>query len=314
LKYVDTGSEGLILVKSAENATDNKGSINVGQAEESNKVAAPALTEEHGAHPSSSIVKLESSSSLKSSFAANGKRLSFLFEERETARRFSGFGVATAWQPNPIALWILGPSAVGKSTQAKTRAKDFGIPFKDGVPDAVLIDGEFFRDAHQSYREWAQTDDWKAAYPALKSRINKEKMTMLQDAKNQRVHLIIPQTCSDIASCLYEVKNLTDAGYMSHVIAIQAPKEEVGRRGMLRAQADGKVYDPSHFERSVAALDPIIEASNGRFVHLFVSERPGPPNACFDVRVTSEGWCGKATRVRVADGHAATRAQALAPY
>merc|ERR1719148_269392 len=102
---------------------------------------------------------------------------------------------------------------------------------------------------------------------------------MLHDAKVQKMHLIIPQTCLDLESCLDEVRQLTEAGYTNHVIAIQAPKEEVERRGTIRAQGDGKVYDPSHFDRSIAALEPMIAAANGCMLHLYVTERPGGPSA-----------------------------------
>lgn len=220
--------------------------------------------------------------------------ISFSLDEQQQARRDAGLGMATERQVKPIALWILGPSAVGKSTLAKNKASDFGIPSKDGAPDAVHVDGQFFRDAHALYQEWTKTEDWKAAYPALKSRINEEKQQMLLDAINHKVHLIIPQTCMDLESCLYEVQRLTDAGYVNNVIAIQAPKEEVARRGRSRAEADGKVYNPMQFDKSVAALQPMIEESNGRFVHLYVSEKPEGPSTGFDVTVTSEGWCGKA--------------------
>lgn len=32
--------------------------------------------------------------------------------------------------------------------------------------DAVIVDGEFMRDAHGVWKQWIETDDWRSAYPA----------------------------------------------------------------------------------------------------------------------------------------------------
>merc|ERR1712100_234072 len=137
-------------------------------------------------------------------------------------------------------------------------------------------------------------DDWKSAYPALKSRINKEKAEMLKHARELRKHLLIPQTCLDLPSCLDEVRQLSDAGYVNHVIAIYAPREEVARRGTKRAAADGKVYNPNEFDRAISAIDPMLETCNGRFQKLHVKEDQRGDTITFVVTVTGEGYCGKA--------------------
>lgn len=225
-------------------------------------------------------------------------RKSFLPEERHNARSLARFSTASEGWQRPVALWIVGPSAVGKTMQSSLRAKHFGIRDCDDEfgcvgPDAVVVDGEFFRDTHEAYQAWTQTDDWEAAYPAVKSRINREKKDMLNHAEELKKHLIIPQTCLDLPSCLDEVRQLTDGGYVNHVIAITAPREEVARRGTRRAMADGKVYNSNEFDRAVVAIEPMLKACNGCFQRVYVKEKLEGDKVTFEVTVTEEGFCGK---------------------
>lgn len=228
------------------------------------------------------------------SVTSRNRARSFLEEERDTARYAARFCRASGGWENPVALWILGPSAVGKSTQSNLRAKNFGIPDLADGPDAVIVDGEFFRETHQAYQAWTQTEDWKAAYPAVKSHINQEKAVMLKEARKAKKHLIIPQTCLDLRSCLDEVQDLTEGGYINHVLVITAPREEVARRGAERAARDKKVYNPTEFDKAIAGIEPMLQKCNGRYQKLYVKEELQGNGATFVVTDAGEGYCGGA--------------------
>lgn len=78
--------------------------------------------------------------------------------------------------------------------------------------------------------------------------------------------------------CFCFVRN--SQGYVNHVVAVLAPKDQVSRRGRLREREEGKRYAPWEFDRSVAAICPIVRACNGRYEVLRVVEPPGlPPDA-----------------------------------
>lgn len=172
-----------------------------------------------------------------------------------------------------MALWIVGPSAVGKTTLSAELAPAFGISMRlAGVPDAVLVDGEFFRDAHAAYKKWAKSPEWAQAYPAMKPLINDEKDGMLKSAARERRHLVIPHTCLDLDRCLADVRHLQGAGYQNHVLAVVAPREEVARRGQERAKLSGKRYAASEYPRSIAAIRPMIAAANGRYQLVLATE------------------------------------------
>lgn len=206
--------------------------------------------------------------------------------ERRAAWALAGFDVASSGHARPIALWIIGPSAVGKSTLAFDVAADFGIPAcalsaqGDGAggasgstaraPDGVLVDGESFREAWGAYQEWAKSPDWVRAYPSLKQAINRAKTQMLREAARQRKHLIMPHTCMDLGDCISTIGELTDAGYMNHVLAVAAPRNEVADRGKSREEKVHKRYAPGEFEHSIAAFGPMIAAANGRYEVVFL--------------------------------------------
>lgn len=192
--------------------------------------------------------------------------------EREVAWNLSNMHRATTRTDRPIALWVLGPSSVGKSTLIARIGPKFGIPRLRDDPhcqredlDAVVIDGEFMRDAHGVWKAWTNTSDWKSAYPALKHLINKEKDMLISWATKQRKNLIIPQTMLNLKKGLKRLKLLTDEGYINHVVGIVAPKVECQERGRKRERKTGKKYSPEEFSLSIDAIPEIINEANGRY-------------------------------------------------
>eukprot|EP00419_Tripos_fusus_P051446 CAMPEP_0172815138 /NCGR_PEP_ID=MMETSP1075-20121228/11602_1 /TAXON_ID=2916 /ORGANISM="Ceratium fusus, Strain PA161109" /LENGTH=568 /DNA_ID=CAMNT_0013654969 /DNA_START=25 /DNA_END=1728 /DNA_ORIENTATION=- len=222
--------------------------------------------------------------------------------ERQAAWRQANFYCATPRRERPVALWILGPSSVGKSTLTAKLAGDLGIPpaaveaqAEGGDQrcqlDAVLVDGEFMREAHGLWQRWVKTPDWRSAYPALKSLINKEKDAMCTEAALQRKHLVIPQTMLNLEKGLTEIEELTWSGYTNNVLAIVAPLEDCQRRGRRREVATGKRYEPREFEQSISAIVPMTERCNGRFKAVLAVE-VNDSDSELSARHLQSGDCG----------------------
>lgn len=206
-------------------------------------------------------------------------------DERRLAWQNSNFFDADGRQEQPIALWILGPSSVGKSTIFAQAASHFGIPLKGDTPieleddrrklNAVMVDGEFMRDSSSVWKEWTKTPHWRSAYPAFKSTINEEKDIMCAEAVRQRKHLVIPHTAVNVHKALREMSKLSTGGYINHVLAVLAPLEDCERRGRVRERSTGKRYEPAEYSLSVDAIWPLIASCNGRFAIVRVWETPG---------------------------------------
>mmetsp|Transcript_37420 Transcript_37420/g.79368 ORF Transcript_37420/g.79368 Transcript_37420/m.79368 type:complete len:338 (+) Transcript_37420:369-1382(+) len=242
---------------------------------------------------------------------ANAASATLSDAEKKEAWRLSGYEVAKSGHSRPIALWIVGPSAVGKSTLAHDIASSFGIGTlntevqesseSDAEPspnyDAVFVDGEFFREVWSLYSEWAKSSDWASAYPTLKKTINKAKKEMLSEASRERKHLIMPHTCLDLGDCIKTASDLEAAGYINHVLAVSAPREEVAERGRERERKTGKRYAPGEFDHSVAAFGPMIAACNGRYEVLYLTKGdngdvPSGPKRKLQRELVASGDCG----------------------
>jgi len=204
-------------------------------------------------------------------------------DERSRAWRLAGYGTASDGHQAPVALWLIGPSAVGKSTLASAVAVDFGISQRScegdngespayGL-DAVAVDGVYFRDVHAGYQEWVTSSEWWTAYPTYKPVINEEKQALLRAAAGRRQHLVIPHTCLNLKKCVSIMNNLKDQGYTNHVLAVYGPKGEVARRGVARERREGKRYACSEYESSIAAFGPLVKLCNGRYRVVRVREQ-----------------------------------------
>ncbi|CAJ1382999.1 unnamed protein product [Effrenium voratum] len=219
-------------------------------------------------------------------------------EERRQAWQNANFFDATE-QAQPLALWILGPSSVGKSTITVDAAPMYSIPRcptsddRRRQLDAVTIDGEFMRDAHGLWKEWVQTDDWRSAYPALKAVINKEKDGMCLEAVRRRKNLIIPQTALKLPKAMSEMEDMMKSGYTVHVLAVVAPLAECQRRGRKREQQTGKRYQPSEFQKSIDAIPALVAISNGKYAIVRALEREGASHG-MDFELLREGYGGAA--------------------
>jgi chloramphenicol 3-O-phosphotransferase len=189
------------------------------------------------------------------------------FVEEERIRAYEAAGFMRA-QPsdNPQAVWLIGPSASGKSTLAPISAEWVGI-VEEGF---VEVDGEYFRDSHGGYqdalRKGAQLGCvWWGAYTGIRENVNIEKQEMLQRAADQRKHLVIPSTCLRKSQCVDVAEMLLERGYTLHIVGIYGEKEEITRRGRNRAMKKGKRYNPNEFGLALRMFGPMLRRCNGRY-------------------------------------------------
>jgi len=200
---------------------------------------------------------------------------------------------------------LMGSSAVGKSTASRTLMEEYGIHnVEDGhggmVADAVQIDGEIFRRVHKGFQDIVQAGlmqsppciwrgAWKKTQARTQSKVYKKKVykTALEAKKN----LIIPSPCaSDIEGCLKRMKELKEAGYTNHVVAIYARDKLVEERGRSRADFDGKMY-VSVKDDAVYAFAPMIVMANGNWqlVNNTGTPQTGPSGKGLDLDMLSDG-------------------------
>lgn len=200
----------------------------------------------------------------------------FTEEERRTAYRSCGFEAAKSSAGQPQAVWLIGPSASGKSTLAPLVTAWVGIT-EEGY---VTVDGEPFRDNHMGYQEALHEGKqrgcvWWGAYVNIRENVNKEKQRMLQAAVEESKHMVIPSTCLRQSQCVEVARMLLDNGYLIHIVGMYGSKEEIVARGQKRAKERGKRYDAREFGLALKQFRPMLELCNGTYRMICTTSRPG---------------------------------------
>jgi len=202
----------------------------------------------------------------------------FTFAEQQEAYDACGFNKARS-SSKPQAIWLMGPSAVGKSTLAPKVAAWTGIEEND----YVLVDGEPFRDAHSGYQSALQEGNqlgciWWGAYVGIRENVNIEKQDMLSAASEASKHLVIPSTCLRRSQCVDVAEMLLEKGYTVHIVAIHGDRAEINKRGSKRAALKGKRFDPREFGQALVQIRPMLELCNGSWMLFWnTGENPHVP-------------------------------------
>lgn len=204
---------------------------------------------------------------------------------REEAWRRCNFYSAIQGLQRPSALWIVGPSAAGKSTVARSRARELGLDEHGWV----LIDGEMFREEHPGFVAARRDGNakgcvWWGAYSQLKGMFNEEKDRLMATSIQRRQNLVIPHTCLDLESCLGVIRNLKAHGYVCHVLGVYGDRQELMARGRRRAMEQGKRYEPREYELSMQAMEPMMAEANGSCQWFYNKTKPQP------VMALAAGW------------------------
>jgi len=191
--------------------------------------------------------------------------LSQPFTEQEKERIYSQVGLTRAEHvpesARPKALWIFGPPAAGKSTlAAEAAAERFGQAM-----NAVSVDGNEIRDAHDGFRRVAEHGFdhhvlHKDAWDALKETgcVEGLKKSILKKAIANRQNIVLPDCALKPERIKDMLKSLQDAGYEMHAICLWAPQEEAERRGRLRSVKTGKAYNPKFHQPSCEGTLEVI--------------------------------------------------------
>lgn len=218
------------------------------------------------------------------------ERLRAPFEASELERGFAraALTAATPAAPgrSPIAVWLVGPAAAGKSTVGGHFALELGVPARTDAlgfePDAVQVDGELLRLEHSGYQAvvqdgFARGCVWREAYPAIREQLRSGKDNLLQQAVRRRQHVVIPHTCQRLErDCLGMLRALKRAGYVNHVVTVEGDRAEIQQRGEQRAQALGKRYAPEEYEQSLRSFEPMIREANGQVIRVWNTGADAP--------------------------------------
>ena len=173
----------------------------------------------------------------------------------------------------PCALWVFGPSAVGKSALGSAKANElFGCEQK-----AVIIDGACFRTHHAGWQAVAlhglehgclHADAWpifkdagrKKHHEASKAEGKAEaaangwsgqlKRQLLHEALRDRQHVMIPDCANHPDRLQAMIEEVKAAGYAMHALCLWAPLGVTRRRGEQRAVREGKAWAAKEYSKS----------------------------------------------------------------
>jgi len=190
----------------------------------------------------------------------------FREHELKNAYEMSGFYKAESHE-KPAAIWLIGPSACGKSTRAPELAEICGM----SEDDYVTVDGDAFRDAHEGYQKAVEDGHqhgcvfW-GAYVGIRETINEEKQVMLDKAMQERKNMIIPSTCLRRSQCIDVAKMLRSNGYAIHIAGVYGDKATIIARGRKRSAARGKRYEPREFEVALTRFAPMLRLCTAKWI------------------------------------------------
>jgi hypothetical protein len=191
-------------------------------------------------------------------------------EEEKASFTNAGLLPAIEVQQQPKAIWVLGPSAAGKSHIVGVLDDDANFT------RPIYVDGDYFRNVHQGYQAavWnghhQETDGkrdpciWKAAWETVKPFRGPWRTKLWESALEAKRNIYVIDVCSNYRTCISKMERLKGAGYTNDVWAVVVTESQSNRRGSNRAVLTGKRFGPT-FSLSMSALIPLIETSNGNY-------------------------------------------------
>mmetsp|Transcript_2311 Transcript_2311/g.4828 ORF Transcript_2311/g.4828 Transcript_2311/m.4828 type:complete len:1317 (-) Transcript_2311:48-3998(-) len=189
------------------------------------------------------------------------------FQRAAVEARLRGPGAAES-KVKPKALYIVAPSAGGKTHVMQKLAGSFGIQLQQ----AVSIDSAVFRDCHPQYRALinngrANHGLWYRAWPAAKGVLSKAKSRLQKEAMANKQDMLISDTGHDAGKLLKSIEDLKAQGYNVSLCGIFADPQEILARGLARELDDGKRYNRSleKLMQTFNVFAPAVQAVNGQF-------------------------------------------------
>ncbi|CAE8693364.1 unnamed protein product, partial [Polarella glacialis] len=157
-------------------------------------------------------------------------------------------------QHDAQALFVLGPSAAGKSHALRNGSVEF-------PRGALTLDGGFIRsvstswskalDIAKSKRLGGLTNYFKDYF---KAPMDKVKNQVVDEAIRSRANVVIPDTASDFKATTAMVSKLLAAGYSLRFMAVFADKEVCESRGSSRESEEGKKFSSKNWQPSVQSI------------------------------------------------------------
>ena len=180
----------------------------------------------------------------------------FTESERKQVFEVSRLLLADAGHSTPKALFVCGPSGVGKSSITARAVREL----MGSEMNAVLIDGALFREYHGGWTcvraDGLQRDPpaiHKEAWDTFKRTKVSERLKndMFEKALGNRQHLVIPDCATNIEKVRKRIVTLREAGYEVHLIALYAPEDLVTERGVARSVKEGKAFSTRGYQDSL---------------------------------------------------------------
>jgi hypothetical protein len=187
-------------------------------------------------------------------------QLTQTFTEEEVQRCYGRANKLTAPKglERPRALWIFGPSAVGKSfLTARKAAELFGA-----LENAVQIDGSEFRLVHAGFQAVAAHGQSQCvlhadAWPKFKSTALEDssdrptlKKRLLKETLADRQNVVIPDCANNPKKLQAYIELVRSAGYEMHAVCLWAPLSVTRGRGEGRSVREGKLWNPKDYDTS----------------------------------------------------------------
>jgi len=166
-----------------------------------------------------------------------GLRRDFTAEEKARAWQLAGMGSARPVAAGPpLGVWVVGPSASGKSLLAP------GLAARLGARAAVSLDGDVWREVHEGFRRCCGDGEargcvWRCGFDELKPLRRRAKQELFEAALRDRRELLVPDTVSEDGA-VARLRAAVAAGYLCHVVALAAPRDAVRQRG-----PDGRIAE-----------------------------------------------------------------------
>jgi len=160
-------------------------------------------------------------------------------DEIQVARHSCNMG-APRNQDVPRVLIVLGVPAAGKSTIQPQVETLFGIK----LADYVTVEGDLIRDAHTGWNDAISNDPSKGYRDMfdkyLKPITKPSKEALLQEALNNRQHIIWPVVAKDTASMVKFVQKCQTYGYTVDLVGLVVGHKESTARAKNRAHQIGR--------------------------------------------------------------------------
>lgn len=181
--------------------------------------------------------------------------LSLQFKEKVLVKMSHGEVV----QHKSHALFVLGPSASGKTTLLKQAVAD--IP-----QGAITVDGSTIRDCSEVWRRTVQraSDRGLSGFSNyfqndFKGPADRLKHSIMDNAINNRANVVVPETASNVQGVIDMVDRFLAAGYRLSFVATIAVKHVCEERGRSREAEEGKKFSSKNWKNSVQAILTVQE-------------------------------------------------------